>query len=173
MGQQMGGRCFVPHAAWILGASLVLVLASWAEAGPKKSDAVVKVSAQADKPAPDGQQVVTVTLAMAQDRPWHIYANPVPKDFPGVPTTITVGGKVKPEEVQVKYPEGQLVQDSEIGDYHVYRDQVNITVLVHRAPGEAGPLEIQATFQACWQTKTQGQTKGVCLLPATVKVMTP
>src|SRR5437879_3352165 len=68
------------------------------QGGPKKSDAVVKVSAAADKPDADGKQVVTVTLAI--DSGWHTYGNPVGlEDLADAQTTVSFTGKSKPEVV--------------------------------------------------------------------------
>ena len=47
-------------------------------AAPLTSDSVVKATAVADKPGPDGKQTVTLTLAI--DKGWHLYANPVGTD---------------------------------------------------------------------------------------------
>ena len=44
-------------------------------AAPLKSDSVVKATAAAAKPDADGKQTVTLTLAI--DKGWHLYANPV------------------------------------------------------------------------------------------------
>src|SRR5207249_5017870 len=58
------------------------------EKKPKKSEAVVKIDASATKPDDDLQQTVTVSIAI--DKSWHLYANPVPSDFPGIPTAVTI-----------------------------------------------------------------------------------
>lgn len=134
-----------------------------APGGAKKSESVVKISASAGKLEADGKQVLTVTLAI--DKDWHTYANPVPKDFPGLPTTITVDGKAKPLEVKVDYPPGKLMKDATIGDYHVYEDKVEIKVLVQRAKGDAGPLDVSVTFQSCSDRQ--------CLVHSTVKLTVP
>lgn len=128
----------------------------------KKSDAVVKINATAGEPGPDGKQVVTLTLKI--DKPWHLYANPVPPEFPGIPTEVKVE-KVKPEDVKVDYPPGKLVKDAVVGDYKVYEDQVTIKATVQRARGDRSPLELSVRVQAC--------TDKQCLLPATVKLTVP
>jgi hypothetical protein len=46
-----------------------------ARAQIKTSEAAVKVSAAADKPDASGKQTVTITIAI--DKAYHIYANPV------------------------------------------------------------------------------------------------
>ncbi len=136
------------------------------EGGLKKPADVVKVKAAAEPPKPgaDGKQVITVTLAI--DKGWHVYANPVGvEDLAAAQTTVTVGGKAKPEDVRIEYPKGTEVEDNVVGKYRVYEDAVTIKAAVRRAPGDAGPLEVAVKFQAC--------TKQQCLLPATVKVTVP
>lgn len=170
MRTQVGWLKGYRHVALAVGLGLLLAGQHGVQAGDaKKSDAVVKVSAAAAAPAADGSQVIQVTLTLDKDKPWHVYANPVPsKDFPGLPTTLTVEG-IKPEEFKVDYPEGRLVKDADLGDYHVYEGQVTIPVTVHRAPGTAGSLAVTAKFQACWQIQDQG----LCLLPTSVTVTVP
>jgi DsbC/DsbD-like thiol-disulfide interchange protein len=128
-----------------------------------KSDSVVKIETNTSKPDADGKQVVTLTLTI--DKGWHLYANPAPKDFPGVPVEVKVTGKTKPASVRVDYPEGKEVKDATIGDYKVYEDKADIKVTVQRAKGDTEPLELNVKLQACTDKK--------CLLPATVKVSVP
>src|SRR5262249_51534467 len=153
-----------------LAQGLSLYLAARGEAGPnkeaktpegggKRADAVAKAVISADKPGADGKQVGTGTFTI--DKGWHLDANPVPEDFPGIPVTVTVGGKAKPEAVKVDYPKGKLVKDKMLGDYRVYEDKAVITAHVRRAKGDTGPLEVSVKFQAC--------TEKQCLLEATVK----
>jgi DsbC/DsbD-like thiol-disulfide interchange protein len=130
------------------------------EAKARRSDAVVKVSATADKADTEGKQLVTVTLKI--DDKWHTYANKLPKDFPGVPTSVTVNAKTKLEVVTVDYPEGKLIKE---GDYNGYEGTVPIKVTVRRPKGDSNPLEVSVTFQSC--------TKTSCLFPATVKMTVP
>jgi uncharacterized protein YyaL (SSP411 family) len=127
--------------------------------GAKRSDNVVEVKATADKPDGDGKQTVSVTLTIEPG--WHLYANPVPPDFPGIPTTVTVTGAPKPEEVKVEYPKGTLVRDAFAGDHFIYEGTVTVKAAVRRAKGDSGPLEVSIKLQAC--------NKDKCLLPATVK----
>lgn len=150
--------------ALVLLASMIAIRSdrsAWAAA--KKSESVVKASASAGKPDADGKIVVTITLAI--DKPWHTYANPVPKEFPGLPTVISVEGKTKPEDVKVDYPAGKVIKDSVIGDYNVYEDKTEIKVTVRRAKGESGPLGLTVQVQACSDKQ--------CLLPSTLKVTVP
>jgi uncharacterized protein YyaL (SSP411 family) len=132
-----------------------------ASGGAKRSDSVVKIEAKADKPATDGQQTVTLTVKI--DEGWHLYANPVPKDFPGVPITVTFEGKNKPQDVKVDYPKGKTVKDPLVGDHQIYEGTIQITAKVRRAKGDTGPLEMAVKVQAC--------NKDKCLLPGNVKVM--
>jgi DsbC/DsbD-like thiol-disulfide interchange protein len=129
----------------------------------KKSEAVVKAAAMADKPDADGKQTVTITLDI--DKPWHLYANPVEnEDLASVQTVVTVGSKVKPEEVQIEYPPGKLHVDKD-GKYKIYEGKVAIKARVRRAKGDTGPLEVNIKLQACDNRS--------CLFPSTVKVLVP
>ncbi len=131
------------------------------EAGGKKSDSEVKVTAKAGKLGADGKQVVTIT--MVHNKGWHSYANPVGNDeLTSTQTIVTVSAPVKPVLVKVEYPAGKVVKDKTVGDYKVYENKIDIPVTVQRAQGDSGPLEVSVRFMAC-------HDKGVCLLPATVK----
>lgn len=139
-------------------------IASLAFGQGKKSDSVVKITATADKPDADGKQVITVNIAIDPD--WHLYANPVGNDtLTGGQTTITVKAATAPEVLKVEYPEGKLIKDKVTGDYKVYEGKVAIKVHVRRK-GD-GPLELAITLQSC-NDKTM-----MCLLPATAKVKVP
>lgn len=143
---------------------VMLVGATVRGQGLKKSDAVVKVAASADKPDADGKQTVTITLV--HEGGWHTYANPVGlEDLASAQTSITISAKEKPEDVKVEYPAGKLVKDKVVGDYKVYEDKVTIKAAVKRAKGDVSPLEVTVKFQAC--------TDKQCLLPAAVKVTVP
>src|SRR4051812_16098503 len=122
----------------VLAGLLVPALAGPAAAQAKKSESVVRAKVAPSKPDADGKQVVTITLTM--DKNWHTYANSVPADFPGLPTTVTIDGKTKPEDVKVDYPKGKLVKDNFVGDHYVYDDAVDIKVTIQRAKGDTGPL---------------------------------
>src|SRR5262245_50308865 len=151
----------IPAAILMLG--LVLLAGSAAgQAGAKKSDAVVKASATATEPGADGKQVLTLTLDI--EKPWHLYANPTPPEFPGIPTTVTID-KVKPEDVKVEYPPGKLVKDALVGDYKVYEDKVTIKATVQRTKDDKGPLDVNIRVQAC--------TDKQCLLPGNIKLTVP
>ena len=132
--------------------------------GVKKSDAVVKVTATADKPDADGKQVVSVLLV--HESGWHSYANPVGhEDLASVQTTVTIAGKNKFDDVKVDYPPGKLIKDKLVGDYKVFEDKVTIKATVRRAKEDTGPLEVNVKFQACSDKS--------CLLGATVKLTVP
>ena len=130
------------------------------DAKARRSDAVVKVSAQAGTPDADGKQVLTVTLKI--DDQWHIYANILPKDFPGVPTSIKVSARSKIEDVKVDYPEGKWIKE---GEYNAFEGTVPVKVSLRRTKGDTSPLEVTVSFQSC--------TKTSCLFPATVKQTVP
>jgi uncharacterized protein YyaL (SSP411 family) len=130
---------------------------------PKKSEAVVKIEATATKPDADNRQTITVTIAI--EKPWHLYANPVPEDFPGIPTSLTAESQGKSLDVKVDYPRGKLVKDKTLGNYHVYEDQVKIQASVQRSKDDVAPLTVIAKIQACSDKQ--------CLLPGTVKVKIP
>ncbi len=133
------------------------------QGGAKKSDSVVKAKAVADKIGADGQQVVTLTLKI--DDGWHLYANPVPEDFPGIPVAVTVDGKTKPKDVKVEYPTGTLVKDPLAGDHRVYEKEAKIKVTVKREAGDAGPLDFSIKVQSC--------SKQTCLVPGVIKLTVP
>jgi DsbC/DsbD-like thiol-disulfide interchange protein len=148
------------------GLALVASLALLGAAGEgraqgKKSDAVVKVKAEAAKANADGTTNVEVTLTV--DRGWHIYANPVGlEDQAEAATTVSVGGTAKAESVD--YPPGKLVKDKVLGDYKVYEGKVTITAKVRR-PAGGGAIDVAIKFQACSDSR--------CLVPATVNVSVP
>jgi hypothetical protein len=132
--------------------------------GPKKSDAVVKVTATADKPTADGKQFVKITLTV--DKDWHLYANPVGnQDLESAQTTVSVSGRVKPKSVAVDYPKGTLIKDMLVGDYKVYEGKVEISATVERAAGDTGPVDVTVKLQAC--------SAKICLPPSAVKLSVP
>ena len=134
------------------------------EGGAKKSDSLVKTTAEATKPDADGKQVVTVTMIVEPG--WHIYANPVgQEDLESVQTKITVSAKGKLDDVKVEYPEGKVIQDKVLGKYKVYEDKVEIKAAIKRTGDDKSPLEVTAKFQSCNDKQ--------CLLPATVKIEVP
>ena len=73
--------------------------------------------------------------------------------------------RLKPQEVQIHYPEGKLINDPAVGMYKVYEDRVSIKAMVRRAAGDTGPLQVTVSFQSCDAKQ--------CLLPATVRLSVP
>jgi uncharacterized protein len=150
-------------AAFLAGLTAFTGLAP-AQAAPLKSDSVVKATADAGKPDADGKQVVTLTLAI--DRGWHLYANPVgSEDFASVQTTVKVKAKGPLDNVKIAYPAGKEVKDATLGAYKVYEDKATITITANRAKGDDSPLELTIKVQAC--------NEKTCLLPAEVKLTAP
>jgi DsbC/DsbD-like thiol-disulfide interchange protein len=132
-----------------------------APAAPLKSDSVVKATAVAAKPDADGKQTVTLTLAI--DKGWHLYANPVGlEDLASVQTNVKVKAAGDVQNVKIDYPAGKKVKDSVLGEYLIYEDKAVITVNATRAKGDDSPLELTIKVQAC--------NDNTCLLPAEVKV---
>src|SRR5438067_663264 len=86
------------------------VLPATAVAQVKKSDAVVAIKATADKIDADGKQTVTIEIAI--DKAYHLYANPVgqPLLF-NAQTQVKVTSKTALKAVGVNYPEGTLQKD--------------------------------------------------------------
>jgi uncharacterized protein len=154
-----------PIAAAVLFAGLAAIAGrSTALAAPLKSDSVVKATAAADKPDADGKQIVTLTLAI--DKGWHLYANPVgSEDFASVQTTVKVKAKGALDNVKVDYPAGKEVKDATLGAYKVYEDKATITITANRAKGDDSPLELTVKVQAC--------NEKTCLLPSEVKLTAP
>lgn len=140
-------------------AALLNLVGGDSQAAPKLSDAVVKAELKADKPDEQGNQAVVITLQVEKD--WHLYANPVPKEFPGIPTTVTADLASKVEDLKVAYPEGRLVKDALVGDYRVYEGKTDIKLTMKRPKGSS-PVELNLKVQACSDKQ--------CLLPATIKL---
>ena len=129
----------------------------------KNSESVVKVTAKADKLDADGKQVVTITMAINKD--WHIYANPVGlEDLQNSETVVEITGKTKPADVKIDYPKGKVQKDEVVGNYSIYEGKIEIKATVQRAKGDSGPLEVKVKFQAC------SDVSKTCLVPATAKL---
>ncbi len=142
--------------------ALMLTLVLHAEAG-EKSDSKVKVTAKADKVSADGKQKVSVTIAI--DKTWYIYANPVKsEDFEDNATRLTfLKGKEK-LKAEVDYPVGKEKALGKIR-FNIYEGTVTIDAIVVRAKEDSGPLTVAVDVNSC-----SGNT---CLAPATVRVMVP
>lgn len=149
----------------LAGLAFASVTLAFNEPAPKGSAAKVKATATATKIDDTGTQTVTITLDVAAG--WHLYANPTNhnKDFLNAAATkVTIGAKVKPAKVSVKYPEGKSIKDKQ-DEYDTYEGKLKIQAVVTRATGDSSPLEITIAVQAC--------DKSVCLEPAKVKLMVP
>ncbi len=148
-------------ARWAVAAAATCAGVAPAAAAPLKSDSVVKATAVAGKPDADGKQTVTLTLAV--DKGWHIYANPVgSEDLVPVQTSVKVKAAGALGDVKVDYPTGRKVKDKDFGEYGVYEDKAVITINVTRTRGDDSPLDLTVRIQACSDT--------TCLLPAEVKL---
>jgi len=135
-----------------------------ADAGAK-SDSKVKASATATPPDKDGKQTVTITLAI--DKGWYIYANPVGnEDYAENRTVVTIKAKDK-VKVDVKYPEGKAKTERKTTN-RIYEPTAVIVANVQRTPGDVSPLEISIDVNACRVEK--GETVE-CLFPGTVKLV--
>jgi len=130
---------------------------------PKKSEAVVNIEASTTKPDDNLRHHVKVSITI--DKSWHLYANPVPADFPGIPTTVTVEAQGKALNANVEYPRGTLIKDKVLGDYYVYEDKLKLRAGVKRAKGDMSSLNVIVKIQACNEKQ--------CLLPSMVKVDVP
>jgi uncharacterized protein len=145
----------------LLASGALLGGSAEARAQSKKSDSVVRIKAEADKPNSDG--TTTVHLSLTIDKGWHIYANPVgQEDLADTATTVTGSGATKVESVE--YPVGKPIKDKVLGTYKVYEDQATIKVKARR-PAGGGPIDLNVKVQSCNETK--------CLVPAIVKVTIP
>ena len=152
-------------AASILATALLAYTILPVHAQGKKSDSEVKISATQAKPDGKGNQVLTITLE--HNKGWHTYANPVGNmDFESNKTVVSLHANGKPAAAKIEYPTGKITKDKVVGDYNVYENKVQIRAAIQRAPGDNSPLEVNVRIIACHE-------KGICLLPATVKVKVP
>ena len=136
--------------------------------GPKGGDAAARNSADVvsakvtlGPPDKDGRRPLTVTLAI--QAPWHVYANPVGHgDLELARTTVDVYAAGKKLPVEIAYPKGKAQNDPKGVQYHTYEGEVIFTGPV---PADANGQEVRVKVQAC----TSGED-GRCLLPATLKL---
>lgn len=143
-------------------AAVLLIGSGLSDAGLKKSDSKVKITADASKPAA-GKQTINVTLTIEDG--WYIYANPVNNpDFESNRTTIAVTSGKEEVAAKISYPAGKKKATGDIV-YSVYTGKVTIPVQVDHVPG-AMPLSLAVRINCC-------NEKGICLLPATVRVAVP
>ena len=127
------------------------------------SDSVVKVNGAIIR-QDRGKTEMEIRLAI--DPGWHIYANSVGKDFPGVATTVQLKCEPAPADVKFAYPKGQLVRDAFVGDHAIYEGNVRVG-LTATWPHANHPnsYELVVRLQACSKQK--------CLMPAMVKIRLP
>ncbi len=156
----------VPAACLLLLASAFLLGASDSarcQAGGKKkvnSADRVKTTVTAAKPDASGQQVITLKLAI--EKGWHLYANPVGnEDFEANRTNGTVKSNGKTVPAKVTYPRGKSRTDS-IGTYNVYEGEAIIRAVVNRGDNVSEPLQINIQVSAC--------NESVCLPPGVITV---
>ena len=142
--------------------ALLATLVSTTQAG-EKSDSKVKVTAKADKVGADGKQKVTINIAI--DKTWYIYANPVKsEDFEDNATKVTfLKGKDK-LKARVDYPVGKEKALGKIR-FNIYEGTVTIDAVVDRKMGDTGPITVAVEVNSC-----SGNT---CLAPGTVRVTVP
>lgn len=132
----------------------------------KTSDTKVKATATTTKISPDGKQIVTLTLDI--EKGWYIYANPINTNSDTLkPNQTRVSLKAKEKiETSVKYPAGKQKKDKETKtEFDIYEDRIVIRVEVTRTMGDASPLQVSISVNAC--------NKGECLMTGTVKLTVP
>ena len=119
------GRDRSSCSAPFLAVACLLVCVSESPAAPPPSH--VKATATADKDAPPGKRIITLTLDI--DNGWIVFANPVgPPDLRFARTLVTVKSKPGIKDVRVSYPRGRLVKDALLGDYRIYEGRVTIRI---------------------------------------------
>ncbi|MCS7159838.1 MAG: protein-disulfide reductase DsbD family protein, partial [Gemmatales bacterium] len=111
--------------SWLSVSLGVIVTCSLAQAQETKPQPV-RITAQLSKPDSQGRQTLTVRLAL--ENGWYIYANPVGASGP-IATTVQVNAAVPLREVQVEYPQGKT--KTVAGEtYRIYQDEVEIRVVL-------------------------------------------
>jgi DsbC/DsbD-like thiol-disulfide interchange protein len=133
---------FVPDR--ILGATaclagIFLLTLGSSEAGSRKSDSKIKVTAEPGKADASGKQTVRLTIAVAEG--WHIYANPVGNEaLASNATTVTAQAGKKMIEVKADYPAGKkavlfgekmsVYEGTVVIPVHLTRDTAEPVILV-------------------------------------------
>ena len=146
-----------------LGSAFLSNASYCVHAGTKRSDSVVKVSATTTHRDGAGKQLLSIILL--HDKGWHTYANPIGIDeFENNKTIVTILLEGKPIDATVEYPAGTLVESSQIGNYRIYDNKVEIKAAVQRAQGDTSPLEVRVRILACHEM-------GACLPVAIVKAL--
>lgn len=143
-------------------AGLAVVFAGSVQAG-EKSDSKIKATATAGKIGADGKQKVTISIAVEKN--WYIYANPVKsEDFEDNATRVTfLKGKEK-LKASVDYPVGKTKEVGKIR-YNIYEGSVTIEAVVDRKAGDSGPLTVAIEVNSC--------SGGTCLAPGVVRLSLP
>src|SRR5436309_2865308 len=101
----------------LLAVAILAALPADAHAQAKKSDSVVKVEVDAGKIENEKQ---TVTLTLAIEKGYHLYANQIGQENIAIATEVTISGQTKPKTVKITYPPGKLEVNSFVGDHYIY-----------------------------------------------------
>lgn len=129
---------------WFLTSMLMLVLGVQALAQPLDSTKVVKGTAKLGKADAKGLREVTITLAV--DKPYHIYANPVGNELlEPAATVVKFDSDVK--VAKIAYPKGELHIDDAVGNYSIYEGKLTIKAKVKPKGDE--PVKVMIRLQAC------------------------
>ena len=143
-------------------ALLTLTFVLHVEAGDK-SDSKVKVTAKSDKVGADGKQKVSITIAVEKE--WYIYANPVKsEDFEENATRVSFSTAKEKLKSKVNYPVGKTKELGKIR-FNVYEGTVTFDAVVDRKMGDTSPLTMAIEVNSC--------SGGTCLAPGTVRVQVP
>ena len=122
-----------------------IVLAGNSADAQSKEDSRFKVTAVGGPMDDSGKQTVTVKFDIAPG--CYIYANPVQNvELETVKTVVKVSAAGKAANAVVHYPPGKLRETLGF-QWMVYEGQIEITVVVQRAPGDVGPLDVDVFFQ--------------------------
>ncbi len=155
----MAHRIYLP-AIFVLSLVFLASPARWAEAAKTSKD-LVKATATASKPDANGKQEITIELAI--ESPFHLYANPVEnEDYKPIQTVVTLAAKEALQDVKITYPEGKLKKEKDMATtYKIYEGKVTIKATAKRKAGDASPIEVNIAVQACDDNKClpQGDVK--------------
>jgi DsbC/DsbD-like thiol-disulfide interchange protein len=150
----------------LFGVTLLLVAGALAstsagQTAAGKDESQVKFQTSADKIDKDGNQKVTIKMAINSG--YYAYANPVDnEDLEPAKTIVKIASAQKLEKVKIDYPVGKKKSSDNI-NYKIYEGTVEIGATVKRAAGDTGPLDVTVTFSVC-------NVKGFCLPPEQVKL---
>ena len=135
--------------------ALALLWTNFVHAGAKETP--VKITHVVGKADSSGKQKVTITLAI--DEGWHVYANPVGDEYYS-PNAIVV--KAKGAKAKVTYPPAKEKTESDgekLRTFNVYVKGAQIVAEIIREGTD--PVEFTVQYNAC--------DKNRCLPPARVK----